>query len=121
MSLILMMSLQAMAAANPPAPAAPPAPAPAAVRWLDFDLARYRSSGSGTCLGAPASDVLVCGRHGRGAYPIDYWDRIFGPERPIRAEMNLGGGVQGRVYTDAVPMDRGAVSERVLVGIKLPF
>jgi len=122
MSLILVLSLQAAAVASPAAPAAPPPPAPASVRPLDFDLAHYRSSESGTCLGAAGSDVLVCGRRrGRGAYPIDYWDRIFGPERPIRAEMNLGGGVQGRVYTDAVPMDRGAVSERVLVGIRLPF
>ena len=132
MSLILFMALQTAAVATPAAPAPPPA----RPRWAmaanvvqefsrgspgDFDLGRY--PGAGTCLPAAGSEVLVCGprRAGAGAYPMAYSARIFGPEPPIRAEMGLGGNVQGRIYTDAVPMDRGAVSNRALVGIRLPF
>jgi hypothetical protein len=130
MSLILVLALQAAAAA--------PAPLPARPRWamadriayaaggpgdpLAFDLARIRPAGAGSCLGAPGSDVLVCGpRRSGGAYPMDHWARIFGPPAPVRAEMDLGGNVQGRIHSEAVPMDRGAVSNRVMVGIRWPF
>jgi hypothetical protein len=129
MSLHLFMALQTAAVATPAAPAPPPAGS----RWAmvqsvvqefgrggpaGFDLRR-----SGTCLTAAGSDVMVCGprRGGAGAYPIDYWARIFGPEPPIRAEMDLGGDVQGRIYSEAVPMDRGAVSNRAMIGIRWPF
>jgi hypothetical protein len=134
MSLILVLSLQAAAVATP-APLAPP-PAEARPRWampgliardggvapLSFDLERMRQAGRGTCLAAGAGDVLVCGarRGGNGDYPVEVWDRIFAP-RPIRAEMNLGGNVQGRIHSEAVPMDRGAVSNRVMVGLRWPF
>lgn len=130
MSLILVLSLQAAAVATPAASAPPPASRPGwalvdpRLRQFGPDLGAFDLAGirSGGCRGAAEAEVLVCApRRGRGDYPLDYWDRVFGPEGPIRAEMNLGGGVQGRVYTDAVPMDRGAVSNRVLVGIKLPF
>ena len=89
---------------------------------LAFDLERMRQAGRGTCLAAGPGDVLVCGprRGGAGAFPMALWDRIFAP-RPIRAEMNLGGNVQGRIHSEAVPMDRGAVSNRVMVGIHWPF
>lgn len=120
MSLVLALALQT-AVAIPAAPAPPPARP--AFAMLDFDLARYRpADGDGRCAGAWAGDVLVCGPRRRGgAYPIAYWARIFGPERPIRAEMNLGGNVQGRIHAEAVAMDRGAVSNRVMVGIRMPF
>lgn len=124
MFLSLVLALQA---ANAPAPAPP---VPAQQRWampartaggVDFDLAGYRAAG-GPCAGAGGDEVVVCGRRGGGGdYPMARWARIFGPERPIRAEMGLGGNLTGRIYTDAVPMDRGLVSNRVLVGIKLPF
>jgi hypothetical protein len=138
MSLFLVLSLQAAAVATPAAPAPPPADAPpeaARPRWampaliatsgagnpLAFDLDRFR--GSGSCLGVGAADVLVCGprRSGGGGYPMAHWARIFGPEPPIRAEMNLARGVQGRVYNEAVPMDRGAVSNRALIGVRTRF
>ena len=124
MILVLVLSLQEAAVATPAADAPPAAPHPGAGQGavLDFDLAHYRSSESATCPGAAGSEVLVCGRRrGRGADPIDYWDRIFGPERPIRAEMDLGDGVVGRAYVEDVAMDRGAVSHRVMVGIRMPF
>lgn len=129
MSLILVLSLQAAAVATPAASAPPPAIRPG---WTlvdpgvlqfgpdlrTFDLAGIRGGG---CRGAAGVEVLVCAPRRGNGYPIDYWARFFPPEGPIRAEMNLGNGIQGRLYTDAVPMDRGAVSNRVLVGIKLPF
>ena len=136
MSLVLVLSLQAAAVATPAAPAPPPAVAgqrwamidPAAQRAagegdpLDFDLARYRASGEGSCAGAGAGDVLVCGpRRGRGDYPLDYWDRVFGPERPIRAEVGLGGGATGDIHVEEHDFGNGRVARRVMVGIKLPF
>jgi hypothetical protein len=125
MALILVLALQAAA----------PAPAPATPRWAmiappageaglpdDFNLAVYAPSPDPRCLGAGGEEVVVCGRRGgAGAYPMDRWARIFGPEAPIRAEMGLGGNVQGRVYTEAAAMPRGAVANRVLVGIRMPF
>jgi hypothetical protein len=106
------------------------APAPAPQRWampvltagapLDFDLARYRPAG-GPCFGASAEEVVVCGRRGgAGDYPIAQWARIFAA-RPIRAERDLGGNIQGRIHAEAVPMDRGAVSNRVMIGIGTRF
>ena len=124
MSLVLVLSLQAAAVATPAAPAPPPAAATSAPRWamIDFDLARYRSGGAGNCAGAAAGDVLVCGpRHGRGDYPLDYWDSIFGPERPIRAEVGLGGGATGDLHVEQHDFGNGRVAQRVMVGIKLPF
>lgn len=122
MVLSLILALQVVASPSPPAPrwgmvrliardGGPPA---------GFDLTRLRPA-SGRCLIGGAGDVLVCGRRGgAGAFPMAEWDRIFAP-RPIRAEMNLGGNTQGRIHSEAVPMDRGAVSNRVMVGIRWPF
>ena len=134
MSLVLVLSLQAAAVATPAAPAPPPAATTNAPRWamiapaaqqadpLDFDLARYRSGGEGNCAGAAAGDVLVCGpRHGRGDYPLAYWDRVFGPERPLRAEVGLGGGATGDLHVEQHDFGNGRVARRVMVGIKLPF
>src|SRR5437868_1561109 len=83
----------AAAGAARAAPAPPPAAPTSAPRWalidpaaqraggqgdpLDFDLARYRGSGDGSCAGAAAGDVLVCGPRRRGGnYPLDHWARI---------------------------------------------
>ena len=138
MSLVLVLSLQAAAVATPAAPTPPPAVTTGGPRWamidpaaqraagqsdpLDFDLARYRGGGEGNCAGAAAGDVLVCGpRHGRGDYPLDYWDRIFGPERPLRAEVGLGGGATGDIHAEQHDFGNGRVAQRVMVGIKLPF
>ena len=133
--LVLVLSLQAAAVATPAA-AAPPPVAPAA-HWAagsgglpDFDLARYRSASAGSCGSLAGADVLVCGpRHGRGDYPLEYWDRIFGPAPPLRAEMGLGGGAVGDIhaerpasaYDNGTSFDRGAVANRVMVGIRMPF
>jgi hypothetical protein len=135
MSLILVLSLQAAAVATPAASAPPPADP---LRWamidpraqraagnddpLDFDLARYRSEGMGRCAGVAGAEVLVCGpRHGRGDYPLEYWDRIFGPEAPIRTAMGLGGGATGDLHVESQDYSNGTHANRVMVGIKLPF
>ena len=134
MSLILVMSLQAAAVAMPAA-SAPPAADPRQ-RWAmpaliargdggatpAFGLEGLRTLTPATCRAAAAGEVLVCGarRGGGNAFPMAAWDRIFAP-RPIRAEMNLGGNVQGRIHSEAVPLDRGAVSNRVMIGIRWPF
>jgi hypothetical protein len=122
MSLILVLSLQAAVGATPAAPVPPPSDGPP-IAAVDFDLARYRPPEGAGCLGGGGeAGVLVCGRRGRGDYPMDYWDRIFGPERRIRAELGLGGGATGNVHVEQHEFsDRGLVANRVMVGIKLPF
>ena len=129
MSLILVLSLQAAAVATPAAPAPPPASGPGwamPVGGGDRLLAEFspaRATGADRCAAAAVADILVCGprRGDGGGYPMAYWARIYGPEPPIRAEMGLGGGAQGRIYTEAVAMPRGEVSHRVMVGIRWPF
>jgi hypothetical protein len=131
MSLILMLSVQA-AVAVPAAPVPSPAAAP---RWampamagadgsptgLAFDLAHFRSEAGGACAGG-AADILVCGRRRARAVDramMDYWDRIYAP-RPIRAEMDLGGGARGDVHVEQQEYSNGTVAKRVMVGIRLP-
>jgi len=118
MSLALMLALQAAAAA-------PAAPAPLAA--IDFDLARLPPAEGGfgppgrACRSDDPATILVCARpRGAGAYPIDEMARLFMP-RPIVAEMRLGGGATGALYGEQVGLDRGAVSNRFMVGIRLAF
>lgn len=122
MSLVLALQAAAIPSSDAPAPQRWTMPSLAAGGAADFDLARQRLAAGGRCFGAGTDEVVVCGRRGAGAgdYPLAYWARMFAP-RPIRAEMNLGGNVQGRIHAEAVPMDRGAVSNRVMVGIRWPF
>lgn len=121
MVLTLILAVQAVAAPAPPA-AAPRWAVIAPAGTIDFDLARYGAVRDSSCLGGADGDVLVCGRRrgGTGSYDLDRWAAIFAP-RPIRAEMDLGGNVQGRIHAEAVAMDRGAVSNRVMLGIRMPF
>ena len=121
MSLALMLALQAAAPAAP----APAAPAPLAV--IDFDLARLPQAEGGfalpgrACRSDDPATILVCARpRGAGAYPIDDMARLFMP-RPIVAEMSLGGGATAALYGEQVGLDRGAVSNRFMFGIRLGF
>jgi hypothetical protein len=111
MSLTLILALQAAAAH--PAPVLAP---------IDFDLARLRpvEFGLGRCGRADPSAIIVCGRRSRGAYPLGDMAAIFEP-RPIRAEAGFGGNLIGRVFGQSVELDRGAVSNRAMIGIRLPF
>jgi hypothetical protein len=114
MALALLLAFQA-AAAPAPAPPAPPA-----LATIDFDLARYRPAEPGGCeRGAEA--IIVCGRRrGNGAYPMPEMERRFA-FHPFVAETGLAGTTTANIHSEAVAMDRGLVSNRIMVGIKLPF
>lgn len=114
MSLALMLVLQA--AVPPPAPAA-----------IDFDLARYRPADARfgitarPCLSNDPTTIVVCGRRpAGGAYPFEEMARIFAA-RPFVAETRLFGNVIGDVHGESVTLDRGAVSHRAMVRIRVPF
>jgi len=118
MSLAFMVLVQAAAATATPAP-------PPGLPRIDFDLARYRPSeeGSGSCQGAGASpeEVVVCGRRRQnGAFPLAQWARVFA-SRPLLAEIGIAGNVRGDMHVESVAMDRGAVSNRVMLRVTLPF
>jgi hypothetical protein len=114
MPLALLLALQAAAA---------PAPAPGPLQ-LDFDLARFSPSGFGlserACDRSGPSAIVVCGHRVAGAYPLAEMARIFEPGRLV-AQTRLTGNLTGDVHVESVPMDRGAVSNRVMVGLRLPF
>lgn len=121
MPLALILLLQAAAA-----------PAAASPVWdaIDFDLARYRPDGDDgdfairACpRGADHAAIVVCGRRGgggAGAYPMAAMERRYGP-RPLIAETGVAGDLRADIHVEAAPMDRGAVSNRVMIGLKLPF
>ncbi|HYN46821.1 MAG TPA: hypothetical protein VES64_09030 [Allosphingosinicella sp.] len=117
MSLALMLVLQAAApAAQPPAPAA-----------IDFDLARYRPADARfgltarPCPGRDPTTIVVCGRRSAGgAYPFEEMARLFAA-RPLVAETRLSGNVIGDVHGESVTLDRGAVSHRAMVRLRLGF
>ena len=99
------------------------AEAPPSVLPIDFDLARARpAQARGDCSGSGGDEILVCGvrRSGTGPYPFAAMARLFA-QGPIRAEMNLGSGATGRAFLQQQELDRGAVSNRVMIGIRWPF
>src|ERR1044072_1033468 len=103
-------------------PAAPAPPAPLAA--IDFDLARYRPAGDWTpgphCDRADPLAITVCGRRSRGTYPLEEMALIFEP-RPIRPETGITGNVRGDIHGESVALDRGAVSNRVMLRVGIPF
>jgi hypothetical protein len=118
MSLAFIAFVQAAAAAAAPVPAAGPL-------RIDFDLARYRPAedGARACAGGAAgpAEVVVCGPRRRGGdYPLAQWARIFAP-RSLVAETGIAGNLRGDVHAESVALDRGAVSNRVMVRLRLPF
>ncbi|HEX8533977.1 MAG TPA: hypothetical protein VF662_07395 [Allosphingosinicella sp.] len=115
MGLALLMALQSAALAPPPPPAL----------VSDFDLATFRPSGDAAdgrgCVGRDPSEIVVCGRRRRGgAYPFAEMERKFAVG-PIVAEAGIGGGATGRAYVEGVEIGPGMRSNRLMVGIKLPF
>ena len=121
MPLALILLLQAAAA-----------PAAGSPAWdaIDFDLARYRLDGAGEGFamracprGADPSAIVVCGHRAGGrvsAFPMAQMERRYGP-RPLIAEIGVAGDLRANIHAEAVAMDRGAVSNRVMIGLKLPF
>lgn len=114
MSLTLILALQAAASAAP----APALPA------IDFDLARLPRLDfglrGGRCDRADPTAIVICARRGGGAYPLDEMARIFEPGR-IVAETRLFGNLIGDAHVEAAPMDRGAVSNRAMLRIRMPL
>ncbi|HMG48058.1 MAG TPA: hypothetical protein VK614_11425 [Allosphingosinicella sp.] len=114
MSLALMMLVQAAA------------PAPPALAAVDFDLARYQSADAERWAFGPACDradpsaIVVCGRRGRGTYPLDEMAELYEPRR-ILAETGIVGNLRGFAGVEAVELQPGVVSNRLLVGIRVPF
>jgi hypothetical protein len=97
-------------------------PAPAAPMPIEFDLAKVeRPAEERGCAPGSDSEIVVCGRRRlSNDYPFEEMARRYG-EKPLRAEMALGGGATGRAYVEQVELAPGQVSKRVMVGIKLPF
>lgn len=124
MALALMLVLQAAVPPSAPGPSA--APVPPASAEIDFDLARYRPAQAGFgligrgCRGDDPTPIVVCARRGGGAYPIEEMARLFAIP-PLVAEMSLGGAATARAYGESAVLDRGAVAQRIWVGIRLPF
>ena len=113
MSLALLILVQAAAA-----PPAGPLP-------IDFDLARYRPAPDGArgCAGGAGGpeEVVVCGRRRQGGdYPMAQWARVFAI-RPLAAAIDVGGNARADLHVDSVVLDRGAVSNRVMVRLTWPF
>ena len=109
--------------------AASPATVPAGVSPISFDLNsvgrphydpddpiafRRCARGDGTA-------IVVCGRRAGGDYPMAQWALIFPTEGPLRAETRLDDGVTGRIHAESVGLDRGAVSQRAMVGVSIAF
>jgi hypothetical protein len=117
MSLALMLVLQAAVPPPPPAPLVAP---------IDFDLARYRPSDAGfaatsrACRSGDPDAIVVCGRRSPGTYPLDEMAAVFEP-RPLVAEIRLIGNLRARAFVEAVELAPGVVSNRLMVGIRLPF
>lgn len=120
MSLPLLLAFQTAAAAAP-VPEIVLAPIDfdlASVRRLDPDRDAIRAQG---CDRSDPDAIVVCGRRPTGGtYPVGQWERIFALD-PIRAEMRLTGNMVGSAVVDQVVLDRGAVSNRVMLRIRMPF
>ena len=75
---------------------------------------------TGGCATADPDEIVVCKRTvdpGRYRPPLP----PPGAAGPPRAEWGLGGGVRAGIETSSVPMPQGAISQRAMVTLKLPF
>ena len=114
MALALWLALQAA----PEAGRRPPIPS-------DFDLARVRPAEGRprrACTGATPDEIVVCGRRRPGGddYPLEEMARRY-EDKPVIAEVDIGGGAKARAYVDSATMPDGTISKRAMVGVKLPF
>jgi hypothetical protein len=115
------MGLALLVALQSAMPSAPLVPIP-----TDFNLATYRPAedeiGDGRrCFSQDPAEIVVCGRRRRGeAYPYDENERKF-TRGPLVAEIGIGGSATGRAYVEGVELAPGMRSNRMMVGIKLPF
>ncbi len=113
MNLLLLLSVQAAAA---PAPAPPTKIDP-----IHFDLARVKPADPVPgCDPAQGSEIVVCGRRRAYAYPLDKMAKIF-EAKPLRAVRDIGGGATADVHVEQGDLPNGMKSNRLMIGIKLPF
>lgn len=116
MTLALWLTLQATA--EPPVP-------PLAVP-RDFDLAKLREEEEAprlqrACRGEDPDEIVVCGkRPGGGDYPYEEKARLYAT-KPVVAEMDIGDGAKANAHVESVAMPGGAISKRIMIGVKLPF
>jgi hypothetical protein len=109
MALGLIMALQAAAAV-------PPYMMP-----VPFDLAKVKPAEDGGCARGEGGEIVVCGRRALNRdIPVEELERRY-REKPVRAEIGLGGGAAGRAYLDQAEMPQGQISRRIMFGIKLPL
>jgi len=117
MHLLLLLAAQTAAPATPPTAWQPRV-------GIDFDLADVRSQDARAagCARDGSEEVLVCGRRapGTGDYPLGEMALVFA-QRPIRAEIGLSGSLTGRIHLEQVEVQPGVVSNRVMIGLRLPF
>lgn len=120
MAAALLLAIQ-VAAATPTSDVIPVAFDLSDVNTLRYDLDSPLTGNR--CLRGDDGAIVVCGRREAGAYPMEQWALIFPPELPLRAETSFGddGSARGGIYIDSVPLDRGAVSNRAMVGIAIAF
>ena len=118
MALAFFLALQAVGHPALPAPLA-----------IDFDLARLARAdsdladplGSRRCARQETGTILVCGRRPSGsAYPMEEMERRYAT-RPLVAEKRLAGNLTGDVHVESVTLPDGAVSNRVMARLRLPF
>ncbi|QAY79053.1 hypothetical protein [Sphingosinicella sp. BN140058] len=112
MDVAWLLMLQTAAASSAPVPS-------------DFDLAKIRAADTdlsitGRCAASNAAEIVVCGRRRSPDADRDRYRPEFA-EKPLRAEIGIGGGATARAFVDSVAMPNGEVSKRVMVGVKLPF
>lgn len=127
MASALLLGLQAAAATAPAGP--PPLPsvaAPIEIAPVEFDISSLDETGTGLllrtrCSGPDGDVIVVCGTRAPGAgYDFEAMARRYA-RRPLLAEYGFGGSVTGRAWVESASMDRGAVANRVMVGIRVPF
>ena len=112
MPLTLLLAFQAAAQAAPPLDFDL-----SRVRPLDFDLREFRGS---YCPPGEDGAIVVCGRRLKEGYPLERMEREFAVRPPV-AEVGLGGNVRGRAFVEQAEMPNGEVSNRIMLGIRLPF
>lgn len=116
MKLFLLLSMQAAAA---PAPA----PAPSAkVDAIHFDLARVKPAPDPVpgCGASTAAEIVVCGRRKPWVYPLDKMAKIYEPKH-LTAAKDIGGGATAGIHVEQGDLPNGMKSNRLMIGIKLPF
>jgi hypothetical protein len=89
----------------------------AGVPAIDFDLRSLKPAPPAACNNRPGEDIVVCGRADRRLRNL--------PEARVgalpKAEMDVGRGAKLRAEAQSRTLDRGAVSQRAMITLAVPF